>query len=120
MAAVWLAVSVGLRWQLGFATYDPWQVRQNWAFLGLLPAPYDPYYRAFAWFVVVLVAPLLVLVASTWRIQTRFSQVASAVVVPTFLVVGFLFSSIVESRIFTPLLPLLAPGAVAALCPRRQ
>jgi hypothetical protein len=112
---LWQTVSLALRWRLGFAPYDPWQFKQNVQFLGLLPPAFDPYYRAFAWFVVVMIVPLLVLIARSWSIQTRFSKVATGIVAPAFLTTAFLFSSIVETRIFTPLLPLLLPGAIAAL-----
>jgi hypothetical protein len=37
-----------------------------------------------------------------------------------FLGVSFLFSSINETRIFTPLIPLLLPGAVFALTSRHD
>jgi hypothetical protein len=120
LAALWLAISLALRWRLGFASYDPWQAKQNLAFLALLPAAYDPYYRAFAWFVVLLIGPLLWLIARTWAIQTRLNKVAAAVVTPVFVVTAFLFSSIIETRIFTPLLPLLIPAALTALFPHKS
>lgn len=119
-AALWLGVAVTLRWQLGVSTYDPWQAPQNLKFLMLLSTAYDPYYRVFAWFVVLLIAPLLWLIARTWSQQPRFTRVASTIVVPAFLLVSFLFSSIIETRIFTPLLPLLIPGALVALIPLRD
>jgi hypothetical protein len=120
LAALWLMISMALRWRLGFASYNPWQARQNLEFLALLPAAYDPYYRVFAWFVALLIAPLLWLIARTWPIQTRLSKVAAAIVTPAFLLVAFLFSSIIETRIFTPLLPLLIPAALTALFPHRS
>ena len=115
MAVLWLAVTLTLRWQLGMSTYNPWQAPQNLKFLELLPAAYDPYYRAFAWFVVLLGAPLVLLIGRTWPHQPRFTKVATAIVTPAFVLVAFLFSSIIETRIFTPLLPLLIPGVMTAL-----
>jgi hypothetical protein len=120
LAALWFVVSVGLRLWLGFATYDPWQVSRNVEFLGLLPRAYDPYYRAFAWFVAIMIVPLLVLIAKAWSVQSRLTRAAVAIVTPAFLLVSFLFSSIIETRIFTPLLPLLIPGALAALFPPQK
>jgi len=120
LAALWLAITLSLRWRLGLASYNPWQAKQNLEFLALLPAAFDPYYRVFAWFVALLIAPLLWLIARSWPIQTRLSKVAAAVVTPAFLLVAFLFSSIIETRIFTPLLPLLIPAALTALFPPQK
>jgi hypothetical protein len=115
LTLLWLGVSLALRWRMGFVPYDPWQFKQNIRFLALLPPAYDPYYRAFAWFVLVMIVPLVVIIARSWSIQTRFSKVATGIVTPAFVTIAFLFSSIVETRIFTPLLPLLLPGAIAGL-----
>jgi hypothetical protein len=38
-------------------------------------------------------------------------------VAPALLVTGFLFSNVLESRIFTPVIPLLLPGLLFALFP---
>jgi hypothetical protein len=79
------------------------------------PVERDLYYRLFGWFFVALVLPLVVLIARSWDSQPRFMRVAAGVVTPLFLIVSVLFSSIIETRIFTPLLPLLVPGALVAL-----
>jgi hypothetical protein len=58
-AALWAAIYVGLRLAYGFQHYEYWQVQRNLEFLKLLPPNYDLYYRAYAWFGVVLFGPLL-------------------------------------------------------------
>jgi hypothetical protein len=116
-AGVWLAVWLGLRWSLGWAGYNPWHVAANLAFLGSWELARDLYYRSFPWFFVIMLAPCLLLVARTWERQPRFHRVASGIVAPAFLVVGFLFSSVIEARIFTPVLPLLVPGVLVAVFP---
>ncbi|MCC7008739.1 MAG: hypothetical protein IT184_07975 [Acidobacteria bacterium] len=115
LGLLWLSIHAGLRLTLGVETYDPWQWRRNLEFLALLPANWDPYYRAYAWFVVVLALPLIAAAASTWPTLPRVLRMSTAVVAPAFTVVALLFSSIIETRIFTPLLPLLAPAMVFAL-----
>jgi len=57
----WFAIYAGLRAIRGLHHYDYWQAARNWADLGLLPANYDPYYRAYAYFVVALFGPMLYL-----------------------------------------------------------
>lgn len=106
--AAWAAVYAGLRVWRGAAWYDPWQVTRNIEFLGLLPGNFDPYFRAYAWFGVVLVAPVAWLGWRSWARQPRFTRSALLVVIPSFLVTAFCFSSIIEARIFTPLIPILA------------
>lgn len=115
--AIWAAIFVGLRVWLGLAHYDYWQLTRNIEFLGLMPPPYDPYYRAYAWFVVFLFGPLLVVAWRTLREQPLFIRRALWVV-PAILLVGFTISSIIETRIFTPLFPLILPATIAAITPR--
>ena len=115
LGAGWVAVYAGLRIWRGVDWYDPWQVSRNIEFLGLLPANYDPYYRAYAWFGLVLIGPALWLGWKTWANQPRLTRSALAVVIPTFLVTAFCFSSIIETRIFTPLVPMLAAVVMFAL-----
>jgi hypothetical protein len=122
--AAWVAIYVGLRLWKGWDSYDLWQLGENWARLTPLPPAWDPYKRLFAWFVAIFVLPLAILIFNavtgrTWRDQPRFMRAAAALV-PVFLIVSFLFSSINETRIFTPLIPLLLPGAVFALTPRHD
>jgi hypothetical protein len=115
--AIWVGIFVGLRLWLGVEHYDYWQLTRNIAFLGLLPPNYDPYYRAYAWFVLFLFGPLLVVGLRGVREQPLFIQRALWVV-PAVLVVAFTISSIVETRIFTPLFPLIVPATVGALLRR--
>jgi hypothetical protein len=112
---LWAAIFVGLRWRLGYQSYDVWQLANNIRFLTPLPENYDPYYRIYGWFFAILIAPLAWMAALTWRAQPRFMKVAAGVVAPAFLITGFLISSVIETRIFTPLLPLLVPGALRAI-----
>jgi hypothetical protein len=111
---IWAAIFVGLRWRLGYQSYDIWQWSRNVQFLTPLPPNYDPYYRVYGWFFAALIAPLAWMSATTWAQQPRFLRVAAAVVAPALLVTGFLISSVIETRIFTPALPLLIPAAMRA------
>jgi hypothetical protein len=114
-AMLWLGVFAGLRWARGLQTYDWWQLGRNLEFLGLLPAPYDPYYRAYAWFVVVLLGPLL-WIAWVTRAEPAPLFVRRALwVVPMVLGVAFALSSIIETRIFTPTIPLILPGVMVGV-----
>jgi hypothetical protein len=120
-ASVWAVVYVGLRLMRGFTPYDPWQVKQNIAYLGLiLPKPYDPYFRRYAWFIVVLVAGLASVTLMRWRAQPRLVRAALVVVTPAFLATALCFSSIIETRIFTPLLPMLVPGIIFSCVPAKH
>lgn len=103
----WAAIYGGLRLWRGVALYDPWQAGRNLEFLGLLPEGYDPYYRFYAWFGVALVAPAVWATWRAWPVLPRLVRAGAVIVVPVFLTIGFLFSSIIETRIFTPLLPLV-------------
>lgn len=113
--AGWVAVYAALRLWRGVAWYDPWQVSRNLEFLGLLPENYDPYFRAYAWFGLMLVGPAVWLGWRSWACQPRAMKSALLVVIPTFLVTAFCFSSIIETRIFTPLVPMLAAIIMFAL-----
>ena len=110
-AAVFATVYVGLRVWRGFEGYDYWQLWRNVEFLKLLPPPRDPYYRAYAWFCVVAFAPLL-WVALRARTEAPLFIRRALWVVPAFGAVAFTLSSIIETRIFTPLFPLIVPAVV--------
>lgn len=120
--ATWGLLYMGLRYWRGVAWYDPWQVARNLEFLRLLPDTYDPYFRAYAWFGVVLIAPVAWLAWKSWGRQPLLARAAVVVVIPAFVLTAFCFSSIVETRIFTPLIPMLAVlvmfAVVAADSPR--
>lgn len=115
-AAAWLGVTLLLRWQLGWVPYNPLNVSQNIDNMTTWPER-DLYYRLFGWFFLILVVPVLVIIGLTWARQPRYVRVAAGVVTPAVLVTGFLFSSVWESRIFTPVIPLLMPGLLFALFP---
>jgi hypothetical protein len=114
---LWAAIYVGLRWALGFETYDAWQARRNFGWLLPMSPNYPPYYRIRGWFYLLLLVPCFWLAARSWRVQPRFVRVATAFVAPAFVVVGFLFSSVIEARIFAPLMPLLLPAMLVTLFP---
>jgi hypothetical protein len=113
---LFLAVFGGLRAARGFALYDYWQLGRNLEFLALLPPGYDPYYRAYAWFVVALFGPLAWLVLTVRRQLPWFPRHVPLVAIP-FVVVAVTLSSIIETRIFTPLFPLLVPAVMFAVFP---
>jgi hypothetical protein len=117
-ALVWLGITVGLRWQLGYVAYDPWQWRQNLGWLVPLPAGYPGYKRIYGWFFLVLTVPLAALAARGWTSAPRFVRVAAGVVAPAYVVAACLFSSTIETRIFTMLFPLLGPAVLVALFDR--
>lgn len=114
----WFVIYAGLRWFRGLRHYEYLQFSRNVADLGLLPPAFDPYYRAYAYFGLVLFGPLLYLALQS-RASSRF-PVRALIVVPVFVGVCFTFSSIIESRIFTPLYPLVLPAALGALFPSRR
>ena len=109
-AAEWFGIYAGLRVIRGLQHYDYWQAARNWAELGLLPPNYDPYYRVYAYFVVVLFGPMIYLAVKASG-APAFARRA-LLVVPCFLAVAFIFSSIIETRIFTPLYPLVVPATM--------
>jgi hypothetical protein len=111
----WSAIYVGLRLARGWQHYDYWQVGYNLSNLGLLPAAFDPYYRAYAYFGVILFGPLLYLAAKARNCPAFVRR--ALLVVPCFVAVAFVFSSIIESRIFTPLYALVLPGVMFCLFP---
>ena len=113
---MWLAITVAVRWRLGWMPYDPLHAAENIETMTTWPER-DLYYRLFPWFFLILVVPAWVNIALTWARQPRYSRAAAAIVTPAVLLTGFLFSSVIESRIFTPVLPLLVPGVLFALFP---
>jgi hypothetical protein len=117
-AALWLAIAVLLRWRLGFVPYDPWQLTRNLASLVPMGPGFPGYKRIFGWFFLILLVPCFVLASRAWTTQPRAARMAAALVAPLFVLAGVLFSSTMESRIFTPVLPLLAPSMLFALLGR--
>jgi hypothetical protein len=107
---LWVAVFGGLRAILGFEGYEYWQFGKNIEALKLLPPPRDPYYRAYGWFFVALFGPVLWIALRDVAAKPLFVRRALWIV-PAFLAVAFTISSIIETRIFTPLYPLVVPAA---------
>jgi hypothetical protein len=114
VAAVWFSIYAGLRAWRGLQSYEYWQLWRNIRFLGLLPAGFDPYKRAYAWFVVILFGPPAAIIAARWGAVPFFARRA-LLAVPFVLAAGTVFSSIIETRIFTPLYALVLPALLSAL-----
>ena len=108
----WAAVYVGLRLWRGFAPYEYWQAGRNLEFLRLMGPNYDPYYRAFAYFAIVLFGGLVAIALVGAREPRPLFATGALWVVPLFVVVAFTMSSIVEARIFTPLYTLVVPAVM--------
>ena len=118
----WAVVYVGLRWRLGFVAYDAWEFGNTWKRMFRWPVEAyqrDLYYRIYGWFFIVLIAGPLVAIARTWSAQPHFVRAAVGLALPIFVVIGVTFSSVMEPRIFTPLLPILAAGVMVGLTPDR-
>lgn len=110
----------GLRVWRGIEHYDYWQLRRNIGFLGLLPPGYDPYKRAYAWFGVALAAPALAVIASRWSEVPATARRLLASSAP-FVLTAVTLSSIIETRIFTLLFPLVAPALMCSVVkPKRN
>jgi hypothetical protein len=116
LAAVWLGVTAALRVALGWQPYDPWQLPQNLTYLvgrgNLLSLPY---YGSFPWFFGLALAPMGLLAWRSWGRQPRHVRAAAAIVAPALVTVCIAFSSVVEPRVFSPGLVLLAPGVMFGL-----
>ncbi len=114
---LWAATYAGLRWRLGYVPYNPLQVSENLGRLFWWPAGRDLYYRLYSWFFLIMLAPALLVIARSWPLQPRFTRGAVAIALPFFLLIGLTFSSVIEPRIFTILLPLVVPGVLFAALP---
>jgi hypothetical protein len=108
------AIFTTLRVWRGFEHYDYWQLGRNVTFLGLLPASYDIYKRAYAWFIVVLATPAAVMVVARWRHVPPDARGLAIASLP-FLATALTLSSIIETRIFIPLYPLIMPALMCTL-----
>lgn len=111
LAFEWSAIYVGLRVWRGFVHYDYGQLTRNLQFLKLLPAPYDPYARAYAYFGLILFGGLLYVALSNSGDRPLY-MTRALWIVPMFGLVAFCISSIVETRIFTPLYALVLPSVI--------
>ncbi len=118
--AIAAGVLLSLRAWRGVEHYDYWQLGRNLAFLGLLPANYDLYKRAYAWFIVALTAPALAVIAAGWPYVPAIARRLLASAVPL-VVTAVTLSSLIETRIFLPIYPLVMPALMwAVLQPRRS
>ena len=114
LALEWASIYGGLRAWRGFAQYDYLQVWRNLDFLQLLPSGFDPYYRAYAWFGVLLFGGLVFVALRGSRTSRPEFATRALLVVPLMAAVAFVWSSIIETRIFTPLYPLVLPAVISA------
>lgn len=114
-ALLWAIIYVGLRWRLGYVAYNPLHFRENLAFLLWWPAGRDLYYRLYSWFFLILLVGPAALIIGSWSAQPRMLRRSLAVTVPVLVAIGVTFSSILEPRIFTPLMPLLVAGTLTAV-----
>lgn len=120
MTAIWASIFVGLRYSRGLEHYDYWQLGRNLGFMKLLPAAYDIYKRTYAWFVVVLAAPAFAVIGAGWAHVPSDARRLLAATAPLILV-GVTISSIIETRVFIPLYPLMLPALIFALVrPKRS
>lgn len=110
----WASIYLGLRAWRGFVHYDYLQIWRNIEFLGLLPQNYDPYYRAYAYFAVLLFGGLLFAAFKAWRPGAPTFATRALLIVPLVAVVAFTISSVIETRIFTLLYPLVLPAVIFA------
>jgi hypothetical protein len=114
LALEWTAIYAGLRLWRGYESYALWQASRNLGFLKLLPAAFDPYYRAYAYFGLALLGPLC-FVATRNRSRQPFFVRRALYVVPVMALVVFCISSIIETRVFTPFYPIALPGVMFGL-----
>lgn len=110
LALEYTAIYAGLRFWRGFAHYDYMQLARNLQYFKLLPAAYDPYYRSYAYFGLLLFGGFL-LVALNQPGRPLF-MTRALWIVPMFGGVAFVLSSIIETRIFTPVYPLVVPSLI--------
>jgi hypothetical protein len=111
-------VYLGLRWSRGFEHYRYFMLPENLALLKLLPAGFDPYRRLVGYYWVPLVAAPMVLALIGVRRPAAPRYFGSALIVALlFSAVAWTLAAVAETRVFVPVLPLLAPAVVAAFVP---
>lgn len=108
------SVLVALRLWRGVEHYEYWQLSRNLQFLRLLPPGYDPYKRAYAWFIVALTLPTIIMLAARWSAVPADARRMAWSGVPL-VATGLTMSSIIEPRIFLPLYPLLLPALMCVV-----
>jgi hypothetical protein len=122
LLAICAIAYVGPRWIRGFEHYDMWMLPRNLDYLDVLPPGFDPFTRVAGFFGILLLAVPVWLAWRAFRNPESPPFFRSALLVAVaFVVVAILFAAIIETRVFTSVLPLLLPGAVAGFArPREQ
>lgn len=115
LGLIWAGIYLGVRAWRGFAHYDYLQVWRNLEFLQLLPPNYDPYYRAYGYFGLLLFGGLLFAAFRAWRPGAPAFATRALLIVPLVAVVAFTISSVIETRIFTLVYPLVLPAVIFAV-----
>ena len=109
------AVYVGLRVVLGFEHYEMWMVPKNLSYVAVLPPGFDPYTRVFGFFWILLVAVPAWIAWTGARTPDAPKFFYNSLVTGLCLsVIAWLFAAVIETRVFTPVMPLFLPGALAA------
>lgn len=115
-AAIVAGMYLGIRQWRGLEHYDYWMLPENLHVLRVLPPGFDAYLRISGFFWLVLLAvPMALAIWSARRPDAPIFFRASTITAGVFLVVSFLLAAIIESRVLTPLLPLLAPAVTWAI-----
>ena len=116
VGALWVGITGGIRWVRGFEHYQYWMLPTNLANLIPLPANFDPYVRVsgYMWLLLSLtVFGFAALGVRRFGFSSYFGRTLG--VASLLLMTGLMISSTIESRIFTPLLPLLLPATLAGI-----
>jgi hypothetical protein len=109
------AVYAGLRVALGFEHYEMWMVPKNLSYVSVLPPGFDPYTRIFGFFwILLVVVPAWIAWEGTRAPGAPRFFFNSLLTGLCLTIIAWLFAAVIETRVFTPVLPLLLPAAVAA------
>lgn len=115
-AGIVAGVYAGIRLLRGFQHYRYWMLAENLQVVQLLPQGFDPYLRIAGLFWLALLAVPAAL--SIWAVRQPDTPAflrASTITAAAFLAVSLMLAAIIEVRVLTPLLPLLAPPATWAV-----
>ena len=120
LVAICAAAYAAPRWARGFEHYQMWMFDRNLDYLKVLPPGFDPFTRVAGFFGIVLLGVPAWLAFKAARDPRNPSFFGSALIVAAaFILVACLFAAIIETRVFTAVLPLLLPGAVAVFASPR-
>ncbi len=115
LTLVWAAVYLGLRWARGYQPYQVVMLKENLVFLNSLAPNVDPRLRVFGYFWLALFGiPGWLAIRGVRRPATPLFLKRTLGVALLFLLTSFAVATIVESRVFLPMFPLLAPSAMRA------